>query len=43
MIIMMLLSEKVSNFIDKHPTVKMLALAFLLMIGVLLVAEAFHK
>ena len=43
MIIMMLLSEKVSNFIEKHPTVKMLALAFLLMIGVLLVAEAFHK
>ena len=43
MIIMMLLSERVSNFIEKHPTVKMLALAFLLMIGVLLVAEAFHK
>ena len=29
----------VSNFIDRHPTVKMLALAFLLLIGVILVAE----
>ena len=43
MIIMMISSESVSDFIDKHPTVKMLALAFLLMIGVLLIAEAFHK
>jgi predicted tellurium resistance membrane protein TerC len=29
----------VSNFIERHPTVKMLALAFLLLIGVVLVAE----
>jgi len=29
----------VSNFIERHPTVKMLALAFLLLIGVILVAE----
>jgi predicted tellurium resistance membrane protein TerC len=29
----------VSSFIEKHPTVKMLALAFLLLIGVILVAE----
>jgi predicted tellurium resistance membrane protein TerC len=43
MIIMMLASEKVSEFIERHPTMKMLALAFLLMIGVLLVADAFHK
>ena len=43
MIIMIISSEKVSEFIDRHPTVKMLALAFLLMIGVLLIAEAFHK
>jgi predicted tellurium resistance membrane protein TerC len=41
--IMMLASERVSGFIEKHPTVKMLALAFLLMIGILLIAEAFHK
>jgi predicted tellurium resistance membrane protein TerC len=29
----------VSSFIEKHPTVKMLALAFLLLIGIILVAE----
>jgi predicted tellurium resistance membrane protein TerC len=33
----------ISRFIEKHPTVKMLGLSFLLLIGVLLVAEAFHK
>jgi predicted tellurium resistance membrane protein TerC len=33
----------ISRFIEKHPTVKMLALSFLLLIGVVLVAEAFHK
>ncbi len=31
----------VSNFIERHPTVKMLALAFLLLIGVVLVADGF--
>jgi predicted tellurium resistance membrane protein TerC len=33
MIIMFLFSEKISDFIHKHPTLKMLALAFLLMVG----------
>lgn len=32
----------VSAFVERHPTVKMLALSFLLMIGFTLVAEAFH-
>jgi predicted tellurium resistance membrane protein TerC len=32
----------VSNFIERHPTVKMLALAFLILIGVVLVADGFH-
>ncbi len=41
MVIMLLFAGKVSAFIDKHPTVKMLALAFLLMIGFLLVLESF--
>lgn len=41
MMIMLAFSGKVSNFIEKHPTVKMLALAFLLMIGFLLVLESF--
>lgn len=33
MVVMFFFSEKISNFIHKHPTLKMLALAFLLMIG----------
>ena len=41
MVIMLAFSEKVSSFIEKHPTVKMLALSFLLMIGFLLILEAF--
>jgi predicted tellurium resistance membrane protein TerC len=41
MMIMLSFSEAVSKFIDQHPTVKMLALAFLLMIGFLLILEAF--
>lgn len=40
MIIMMIFSGAVSNFISKHPTIKMLALAFLLMIGFLLILES---
>lgn len=42
MIVMILFAGKVSNFIHKHPTIKMLALAFLLMIGLLLLVEGFH-
>jgi predicted tellurium resistance membrane protein TerC len=42
--IMMLAAGRVSHFVETHPTVKMLALAFLLMIGISLVAEgwSFH-
>jgi len=36
---MMFSSGPVSAFVDKHPTVKMLALSFLLLIGVTLIAE----
>jgi len=32
----------VSRFVEKHPTVKMLALSFLLLIGMTLVGEGFH-
>lgn len=39
---MMVFAGSVSNFISKHPTVKMLALSFLLLIGTTLVAEGFH-
>lgn len=41
-IAMMLFAEPISKFVEKHPTVKMLALAFLLLIGFTLVAEGFH-
>jgi predicted tellurium resistance membrane protein TerC len=33
----------VSHFIERHPTVKMLALSFLLLIGTVLVADGFHQ
>lgn len=42
MIVMMIFAGKVSEFIHRHPTIKMLALSFLLMIGLLLVVEGFH-
>ena len=42
MLIMLAFSEKVSDFINKHPTIKMLALAFLLMIGMILILDACH-
>jgi len=43
-VFMMFSAAAVSRFIEKHPTVKMLALSFLLMVGVALIAEgvAFH-
>lgn len=37
--IMMLAAQPISQFIDKHPTLKMLALSFLVLIGVALIAE----
>ena len=43
LIIMLIFSEVVSNFINNHPSVKVLALAFLIMIGTLLVLDAFHE
>jgi len=42
-IVMMIFAEAVSRFIERHPTLKMLALAFLLLIGVMLVAEGFRQ
>lgn len=38
-LVMMAFAGAVSDFVEKHPTVKMLALSFLILIGVLLVAE----
>ena len=36
---MMLAANSVSNFVDRHPTVKILALSFLILIGVALLGE----
>jgi predicted tellurium resistance membrane protein TerC len=43
MIVMLIFVNKISVFVDRHPTIKMLALAFLLLIGTMLVAEGFHQ
>lgn len=43
MIIMFLFSQRISNFIHKHPTLKMLALSFLVMIGVVLIVEGWDQ
>ncbi len=40
-VIMLIAAEPVSDFVSRHPTVKMLALSFLLLIGVSLIAESF--
>ncbi len=39
MLVMMLVSGAISRFVDRHPTVKMLALSFLILVGIALVAE----
>jgi len=41
-IIMLIASKPISEFIRKHPSFKILALCFLMMIGVSLLAEGFH-
>jgi predicted tellurium resistance membrane protein TerC len=41
--VMIFLAGPVNNFVDAHPTIKMLALSFLLMIGFTLIVEGFHQ
>jgi len=41
--VMMVSAGSISDFVHRHPTVKMLALSFLLLIGVTLVVEALHQ
>jgi predicted tellurium resistance membrane protein TerC len=43
MFVMMAAARSVADFVNKHPSIKMLALAFLLMIGFMLTIEAFHQ
>ncbi len=42
MLVMLLAADTVGSFVARHPTVKMLALSFLLLIGVALVADGMH-
>jgi predicted tellurium resistance membrane protein TerC len=40
--VMIFASNPIGDFIDRHPTVKMLALAFIILVGVALVADGFE-
>ncbi|MEN8161894.1 MAG: TerC family protein [Myxococcota bacterium] len=42
-VVMMIFAARISAFIEKHPTLKMLALSFLLLIGVMLIADGFGQ
>ena len=41
--VMMMAAGRISTFIERHPTMKMLALSFLLLIGVVLIADGFGQ
>jgi predicted tellurium resistance membrane protein TerC len=43
MVVMLMASGAISGFVNKHPTIKMLALSFLLLVGVVLVADGFGQ
>jgi len=43
MVVMLVFVDAIGGFVERHPTVKMLALAFLILIGTLLLAEGFHQ
>lgn len=43
MIVMLIFAKQIADFITERPTIKMLALSFLVVIGVILVAEAFGE
>jgi len=40
-LVMMVFAQAIGDFVQRHPTMKMLALSFLLMIGVMLIADGF--
>jgi predicted tellurium resistance membrane protein TerC len=42
-VVMVFTSTPLANFVERHPTVKMLALSFLLLIGFTLIVEGFHQ
>lgn len=42
MLVMLIASGSISGFLERHPTFKMLALTFIMLIGVILVADGLH-
>lgn len=40
-VVMMIAAKSIGDFVDEHPTIKMLALSFLILVGVTLVVEGF--
>jgi predicted tellurium resistance membrane protein TerC len=40
---MLVFAGSISGFVDQHPTIKMLALSFLILIGVTLIVEGLHQ
>ena len=42
LVVMVLLVDYISDFINRHPTVKILALSYMLLIGMMLIAEGMH-
>jgi predicted tellurium resistance membrane protein TerC len=41
--VMLFASNPIANFVNRHPTVKMLAFAFLIMVGLVLVIDSTHR
>ena len=41
--VMLFAARPISNFVNRHPTVKMLAFSFLILVGVVLVVDASHR
>ncbi len=42
-VVMMAFAGKISDFVKRHPTIKVLALSFLILVGVLLIADGFDQ
>ena len=43
LVVMLVFAGRIASFIEKHPTLQVLALSFLILIGVMLIAEGFHQ
>ncbi|HEY0770349.1 MAG TPA: hypothetical protein VGD31_08430, partial [Sphingobacteriaceae bacterium] len=41
-VVMLVFAQRISDFIHKHPAMKLLAISFLMMIGLVLVVEGLH-